>query len=110
MWTEDLRLKGKRFGDLSGKTVPLWCGGTLVFDSIGNILHYTLKPATDDRRLRLQGYVEYLVANQLLGLSGGEEGLGALGEGIHRVTATIQGNRVMMTRNAALRHEGLSME
>lgn len=110
VWAEDLYLKGKRFGDLSGKSIPLWCGGTLVFDSIGNVLHYTLKPATDERRLRLQNYVEYLVANQLLGFADEEEGLGAFGQGTHRVTATVQGSRVIMNRNAALRHEGRTME
>jgi hypothetical protein len=110
VWAEDLNLKGRQFGALSGKSIPLWCGGTLVFDSIGNVLHYTMKPATEERRQRLRDYIEYLEANQILGLSGNEEGLGAFGQGTHRVTATIQGSRVMMKRNAALRHEGRPLE
>ncbi|HSN78522.1 MAG TPA: hypothetical protein VL334_25920, partial [Anaerolineae bacterium] len=36
-----------RFGDLSGKTMNLLCGGTLVFDGRGNLLSWFRKPGTE---------------------------------------------------------------
>jgi hypothetical protein len=108
VWSEEVPLRGGTYGDLSGSSMPLWCGGTLVFDSNGNILHYVLKPATDARAKRLKEYIAYLVAHQMLGLDEDEEGMGAAGRGSHRISAHIRENRVHMTRNAAFRHEGRS--
>ena len=46
IWREDVELKGKRFAQLENKKVPLLCGGTLVFDDEGNLLHWCRKPGT----------------------------------------------------------------
>jgi hypothetical protein len=43
-WHEDVELKGKEFGRLQGERASLLCGGTLVFDSRGNVLSWQHKP------------------------------------------------------------------
>jgi hypothetical protein len=48
-WREDVELKGPDFGALDGRTAALLCGGTLVFDGRGNLLHWTRKPGTGDQ-------------------------------------------------------------
>jgi hypothetical protein len=56
VWREDVELKGKDFGSYQGEHTSLLCGGTLVFDSRGNILSWQHKPGTGKqetgRRLR----------------------------------------------------------
>jgi hypothetical protein len=52
LWQEEVTLtddesKDLRFGDLSGKTMNLLCGGTLVFDGRGNLLSWFRKPGTE---------------------------------------------------------------
>lgn len=44
VWREDVELEGREFGIAQGRRVPLWCGGTLVFDERGNILSWQHKP------------------------------------------------------------------
>jgi len=106
VWSEDIALRGARFGSLNKTTMPLWCGGTLVCDTNGNVLHYVLKSSTRKRIKRLRDYVAYLVEEQVLGLDDGEEGVGARARGTSRVTATVRGGRVRLQRNAAFRHDG----
>jgi hypothetical protein len=60
-WSEDVLVRGKEYGVISGERVPLWCGGTLVFDADGNVLHHVSKGATDGRRDRLRRYLRWLV-------------------------------------------------
>ncbi len=47
LWKEDVLLKGKEFGSLKNKVVPLLCGGTLVFDENSNFLYWVHKPGTE---------------------------------------------------------------
>jgi hypothetical protein len=44
IWREDLELSGKEYGTLQGERTSLLCGGTLVFDSRGNVLSWQRKP------------------------------------------------------------------
>ena len=104
VWSEDVELKGSRFGELSGTYLPLYCGGTVVFDSNGNCLHISDVSATDRRRRELLRYVEYLVAEGQLGVSDGMRGIGAPGKDGVRIHATIEGGRVKLVRNASMRH------
>jgi hypothetical protein len=104
VWNEDVKLSGRRFRSLSGTTMPLLCGGTLVFDSNGNFLHLSLVKATDRRRKELQDYVAYLVKTGSLAVTDGLKGVGAPGPGRARVGASINGGRVSMVRNPAMRH------
>jgi hypothetical protein len=61
VWPHDVPVRGRDYGPLDGETLPLWCGGTLVFDSDGNILHVTVKTAGRERITRLKSYLRYLV-------------------------------------------------
>lgn len=62
-WSEAVPLRGRAYGPLDGQTQRLWCGGTLVFDSDGNVLHYAVKLATPARQRRLHAYLRYLAAS-----------------------------------------------
>jgi hypothetical protein len=104
VWTEDVPLYGRRFGALDGQRVPLYCGGTLVFDANGNFVHRSLVPSTAVRRRELCAYVAYLVETGSLGIEDGVRGLGAPDAGHVRVTAVLDGPRVRLQRNAAMRH------
>jgi len=79
-WTEDVDLRGKRFGRFEGQRVPLWCGGTLVFDGRGNPLHWSKKPGVEgsegrdkqegeQRRGQMLDYIENLIQAGVLGFT-----------------------------------------
>ena len=104
LWEEDVLLEGKRFRGLSGSSMPLYCGGTLVFDTNGNFLHEVAVPATDQRRKELKNYIAYLVREGQLGVLDGVRGIGAPRGSESRIHATIEGGRVRLRRNAAMRH------
>ena len=67
-WEHDIPLRGKRFGNLDGKSYPLLCGGTMVFDERANLLYWSPKLAEPARIRRLEDYVAYLVKQQLIGV------------------------------------------
>jgi hypothetical protein len=52
-WSEDVKLKGRSFGAIAGTLLPLYCGGTLVFDGNGNFLYMALVLPTEERRKSL---------------------------------------------------------
>ena len=102
VWNEDIELRGKEFRDLDEKRVTLPCGGTLVFDRRGNVLHYVLAGDTEERRAALRTYVARLVARGRMGLR--ERGFGGDDLGHHYVRASADGERVSFRRAPALRH------
>jgi hypothetical protein len=104
VWTEDVELSGARFGPLKGSLLPLFCGGTLVFDSNGNFLHQSIVTPSPRRRRELKNYAAYLVREGELAVADGLRGIGAPGVGSARVRATIEGGRARLVRNAAMRH------
>lgn len=104
VWSSEIKLIGTEFRGLNGKWLPLWCGGTLVFNRDGNLLHYTLKSDTADRRKELARYAQYLVKNGYLSLDDGERGLGAAVDSMHKVSASLKNGRLLLRRNAAMRH------
>jgi len=81
IWREDVELHGSEYGALDGEATALLCGGTLVFDSRGNLLHWARKPGTGrqdgsthpdqalgaERRARLLAYVRSRVASGQIG-------------------------------------------
>jgi len=103
-WSEDVKLEGKRFGQLAGTVLPLHCGGTLVFDSAGNFLHLSLVLPSAARRKQLLQYARYLVRSGSLGMADRSPGIGAPGSESFRIRAVVEGNRVRLERNAAMRH------
>jgi hypothetical protein len=81
LWSEDVELAGRQFGPLDGQYFPLWCGGTLVFDSIGNVLSWAYKPGIqwwpknspldrqhgEERLAELRTYLAYLAERGMIG-------------------------------------------
>jgi hypothetical protein len=81
VWSEDIELTGSQFGPLNGQYFPLWCGGTLVFDSIGNVLSWAYKPGVqwcprnwpldrqtgEARAAELRKYLTYLAERGMIG-------------------------------------------
>ncbi len=47
VWRQDVRLTGPRFDNLDGRNAELICGGTLVFDRLGNLLSWFRKSGSD---------------------------------------------------------------
>jgi hypothetical protein len=103
-WSEDVKLEGRSFGAIAGTLLPLYCGGTLVFDGNGNFLHMVLVPPTEERRKSLLKYARHLVRSGSLGVTDGSRGIGAPAADNFRIRATIEGTRVRFERNAAMRH------
>jgi hypothetical protein len=104
-WPEDVELSGARFGALAGTSVPLLCGGTLVFDSNGNFLHRALVTATAQRQRELKDYLAWLVASGRLAIAGDPGAATASGAAATApIQARIEGRRTQLVRNAALRH------
>jgi hypothetical protein len=79
VWMEDVVLMGDRFGRFKDQVLPLLCGGTLVFDGRGNLLHWSKKPGVEGqegeakqegerRRGVLLEYVQDLLDAGMLGL------------------------------------------
>jgi hypothetical protein len=106
VWTEDVLLEspGVDFGALAGSHLPLYCGGTLVFDRNGNVLHYVLRGDSPERRAKFLEYVGYLVSRGRIGMA--ERGLGANARGVHQIVARTDGDRAHLDRDPMLRHEG----
>ena len=109
VWREDVELTGSGFGSLKGTTYELWCGGALVFDTNGNLLHYALSDSNTKRLRAFRSYLRYLVEEGWIG--GEEEDEEEEGEDENqlrsqRVRSTVSNGRLHLTRNPALRHEG----
>jgi hypothetical protein len=98
-WHEDVALAGGRFGELSGTTVALLCGGTLVFDSNGNFLHLALCAPSERRRSELKDYVAYLVRTRRIAT-----GAAAAANSAASIRAVIANGRTRLERIAAMRH------
>lgn len=104
-WSEDVQLSGSRFGAFQGSVFPLWCGGTLVFDKNGNVLHYGAALNTTTRSKELLAYIDFLIRDGAISPPSDEQGLGASDTQNYRIAASRRGNRLVLKRNPALRHE-----
>ena len=59
VWSEDVPLEGSIYGPINGQKARLLCGGTLVFDDVGNVLSWIRKPGTgrqEDNKVRLRDH------------------------------------------------------
>jgi hypothetical protein len=50
-WREDVPLKGNHFRQLNGESLSMVCGGTLIFDERGNVLHWVRKPGSGPQKI-----------------------------------------------------------
>ena len=46
LWREEIVLQGARFGRFAGERTTMLCGGTLVLDQNGNLIHWVRKPGS----------------------------------------------------------------
>jgi hypothetical protein len=45
-WREEVVLDGAQFGKFAGRTTSMLCGGTLVFNDVGTVLSWMMKPGS----------------------------------------------------------------
>ena len=55
VWEEAIALEGSDFGKLKDKVVSLLCGGTLIFDEVGNFLYRSRKAGTQLTTIEEEG-------------------------------------------------------
>jgi hypothetical protein len=117
VWEEDVKLEGPRFGGFQGQSIPLSCGGTLVFDGRGNVLHWSKKPGIEgaegadkqegeQRRELMLRYVEALIQAGMLGMAAGE-GAAELALGTAAVVARPAQGRLRLEATPHLMHVGM---
>ncbi|MEI8380800.1 MAG: hypothetical protein WCJ09_11770 [Planctomycetota bacterium] len=117
VWREEVPLNGPQFGKFNGKTTHLLCGGTLVFDDIGNVLSWARKPGslpyggkrnrTGEIQRRWEAAVregvarrDALLANLAVQIAAGRvgdivgTGQGLLGDSVPPMTADEDGDQV----------------
>ena len=103
-WNEDVELRGRNFKTLDGTRIPLWCGGTLVFDSSSNFLHLSLVQSTERRKRDLKSYVAYLVRTGSLAVAPAFSAIGTPGTGLATVLASVKQGQARLSRISAMRH------
>jgi hypothetical protein len=47
IWKEEIALSGAQFGKFDGERTAMLCGGTIVLDQNGNLIHWSRKPGTE---------------------------------------------------------------
>ena len=47
IWKEEVVLSGAQFGKFDGERTAMLCGGTIVLDQNGNLIHWSRKPGTE---------------------------------------------------------------
>lgn len=113
VWEEAVPLDGAEFGSLSGKAAQLLCGGTIVFDDRGNLLHVARKPGTEtpagvDRRDQLLRHFADRIKKGMV--ADPDESLGVVLAGSKPIVATLAGNSVRLAATPHLRDGRHSME
>lgn len=117
VWEEDVKLESPRFGRLQGQHLPLLCGGTLVFDGRGNIMHWSKKPGVEGskaadkqegeyRRSQMLHYVENLIQAGMLGMATGD-GTTELDIGLQAVLAHPSRGGLRLEATPHLMHSGM---
>lgn len=105
-WREDVVLEGPDHGLLQGEIFPLWCGGTLVFDSDGNVVHYVIKTRTEERERTLMDYLTWLdeTGAFFVRAASPEDASESRPRAGHRIELTRIDQRIRATRIPAMRH------
>ncbi len=83
-WREDVPLKGSQFGRLNGETLSMICGGTLIFDERGNVLHWVRKPGSGAQTISGGRRRSYCGAEHEKGLQRRKQFLGYVASGVGR--------------------------
>jgi hypothetical protein len=99
----DVELDGRRFGSLGGYWLPVWGGGTLVFDAEGRLRHHAEKPVTRERIREALRFLETVAESSLTRMDPtAEDRLRASAARVPYVAA-IAGDRLALRANPAVR-------
>lgn len=99
----DVELDRRRFGSLGGYWLPIWGGGTLVFDTEGRLRHHAEKPVTRERIRDALRFLEAVAATSLVRQDPTpEDRLRASAARVPYVAA-VGGDRLTLRANPAVR-------
>lgn len=99
----DVELKGAEFGTLAGYWLPIWGGGTLVFDVDGRLRHHAEKPVTRERVRDALRFVRSLADTALVREEPSLEDHLVAGAMRAPYAAFVAGDRVVVRGNPAAR-------
>jgi hypothetical protein len=99
----DVELDRRRFGSLGGYWLPIWGGGTLVFDAEGRLRHHAQKPVTRERIRDALGFLESVVATSLVRMDPTAEDRLRVSAARAPYVAAIAGDRLAVRANPAAR-------
>ncbi|MEX2546933.1 MAG: hypothetical protein WD830_03995 [Chloroflexota bacterium] len=99
----DVELSVAKFGSLGGHWLPIWGGGTLVFDADGRLRHHAEKPVTRERIRDALRFLESAVETPPVQLDAGLEER-VLARSVRApYVPMLQGDRVTLRSNPAAR-------
>jgi hypothetical protein len=99
----DLELDRGPFGSLGGHWLPIWGGGTLVFDVDGRLRHHAEKPVTRDRVRETLEFLSSIADTSLVRSEPTDEDRLRVRSARAPFVAAIDGDRVEVRTNPAAR-------
>ena len=99
----DVELDARRFGSLGGYWLPIWGGGTLVFDGEGRLRHHAEKPVTRGRIRDALRFLERVAATSLVRMDPTAEDRLRASAARASYVAAIAGDRLALRANPAVR-------
>jgi len=99
----DIELDARRFGSLGGYWLPIWGGGTLVFDRDGRLRHRADKPVTRERVREALDFLRSVAATSLVRMDQTAEDRFRVGGARAAYVAAIAGDRLSLRSNPAVR-------
>jgi hypothetical protein len=99
----DVKLGSRLPGGLAGLWLPIWGGGTLVFDSDGALRHHARKPVTQDRVRDVMNFIGDVVGGSLIRSDAGHADRLLSTTSSATFVASITGDRVTIRGNPAAR-------
>jgi hypothetical protein len=99
----DIELPKDMPRDLAGYWLPIWGGGTLVFDADGALRHHAEKPVTKERVRDVLAFIHEVVGTALVRTVGSQEDRLVAGASSLGYVATIDDDRLTIRSNPAAR-------
>jgi hypothetical protein len=99
----DVKLSSRMPAGLAGLWLPIWGGGTLVFDADGALRHHAMKPVTQERVRDVMRFIGDAVGASLIRSDAGHADRLLATTSSAAFVATINGDRVSIRGNPAAR-------
>jgi hypothetical protein len=99
----DVELDATTFGSLGGYWLPIWGGGTLVFDADGRLRHHAQKPVTRERIREALRFLGSIAGTPPMRAESNLEERMLAGAMRAPYVATVSGDRVAVRGNPAAR-------